>query len=257
LWTFNANLLTGIIPFYPQTFALSGIKSFTSNIILSFFKPIGLFFVIIFIPLAIMGEVKLKKSARTRRYIIEKAGPIFNKKGYSGTSLHDIIEATGLTKGGIYGNFANKDEIAAAVFEYNSRQILDQIKSRVLSEHTARDKLYAITGFYRQYLYNPALSGGCPILNTAVEADDMHPTLRELVLRSLDYIRRSFIYLINQGIEAGEFRENVDSEYFATVFWSLIEGGIMQMKIYNKARYLTDCLLQMETIIDGLAPDIK
>lgn len=199
-----------------------------------------------------MRQSKLKKSARTRQFIVEKSAPIFNKKGYSGTSLHDLTEATGLTKGGIYGNFENKDEIAAAAFEFNSRRILDQIKARVLSEKSARDKLYAITGFYRQYLYEPALSGGCPILNTAVEADDMYPALREMVLRSLDYIRRSFIYIINQGIEQEEFRKNIDSEHYATVFLGLIEGGIMQMKIYNKAKFLTDCLLQMEHLIDDL-----
>lgn len=199
-----------------------------------------------------MDELKLNKSARTRRFIIEKAAPIFNKKGYSGTSMHDLTEATGLTKGGIYGNFENKDEIAAAAFEYNSKYILDQIKPRVLSQSTARDKLFAITGFYRKYLYEPELSGGCPLLNTAVEADDMHPILREMVLQSLDYIRRSFIYIINEGIERGEFRQNIDPDYYATVFLGLIEGGIMQMKIYNKARFLTDCLLQMERLVGDL-----
>ena len=199
-----------------------------------------------------MNQTKLKKSQRTRRFIIEKSAPIFNRKGFSGTSLQDLIDATGLTKGGIYGNFENKDEIAAAVFEYNSRQILDQIKARVLSENSARDKLYAITGFYRQYIYEPALSGGCPILNTAVEADDTHPRLREMVLRSLDYIRRSFIFIINEGIEQSEFRKDIDPEHFATVFLGLIEGGIMQMKVYNKSKFLTDCLLQMEHLVDGL-----
>ena len=200
-----------------------------------------------------MKQVKLKKSQRTRQYIIEKSAPIFNRKGFSGTSLQDLIQATGLTKGGIYGNFDNKDEIAAAVFEHNSRQILDQIKARVLSENSARDKLYAITGFYRQYIYEPALSGGCPILNTAVEADDTHPRLREMVLRSLDYIRRSFIFIINEGIDQSEFRKDIDPEHLATVFLGLIEGGIMQMKIYNKAKFLTDCLLQMEHLVDGLS----
>ena len=199
-----------------------------------------------------MSELKLKKSARTRRFIIEKAAPIFNKKGYSGTSMYDLTEATGLTKGGIYGNFENKDEIAAAAFEYNSRHILDQIKVIVLSQKSSRDKLFAITGFYRQYLYEPELSGGCPLLNTAVEADDMYPNLREWVLRSLDYIRRSFIYIINEGIEQGEFNENVDPDHYATVFLGLIEGGIMQMKIYNKSRFLTDCLLHMERLVENL-----
>ena len=166
--------------------------------------------------------------------------------------MYDLTEATGLTKGGIYGNFENKDEIAAAAFEYNSRHILDQIKVIILSQKTARDKLFAITGFYRQYLYEPELSGGCPLLNTAVEADDMNPNLRERVLRSLDYIRRSFIYIINEGIEQGEFNENVDPDHYATVFLGLIEGGIMQMKIYNKSRFLTDCLLHMERLVENL-----
>ena len=128
-----------------------------------------------------MTKSKLKKSARTRQFIIEKAAPIFNKKGYSGTSMNDLTEATGLTKGGIYGNFENKDEIAAAAFEYNSQHILEQIKVRVLSQKAAKDKLLAISGFYRQYLFERKLSGGCPLLNTAVEADDMYPNLREMV----------------------------------------------------------------------------
>ena len=56
----------------------------------------------------------MKKSEQTKAYIIEKAAPIFNKKGYAGTSLRDMTGATRLTKGSIYGNFANKDEAALA-----------------------------------------------------------------------------------------------------------------------------------------------
>ncbi len=196
-----------------------------------------------------MTTVKLRKSERTRRYIIEKSAPIFNKKGYSGTSLQDLMDATGLTKGGIYGNFENKHEIAAAAFEYNSRYILDQVKASVLKQTTAKGKMLAITEFYRNYIYQPALSGGCPLLNTAVEADDMHPELKEKVLKSLDYIRRSFIYIINEGIEQGEFKSGLESDRYATIFLSLIEGGIMQMKIYKKSKYLIDSLVHMEEII--------
>ena len=198
-----------------------------------------------------MSALKTKKSARTRRYIIEKSAPIFNIKGYAGTSLQDLMDATGLTKGGIYGNFENKDEIAAEAFEYNSRHILDQVKASVLTQKSAKGKLLAITGFYRNYIYQPALSGGCPILNTAVEADDMHTDLKEKVLKSLDYIRRSFIYIINEGVESGEFKKDIDQERYATVFLSLIEGGIMQMKISKKSKYLVDSLLHMEAIVQN------
>ncbi len=60
----------------------------------------------------------MNKAERTRHFIIEKAAPIFNTKGYAGTSLSDMTEATGLTKGSIYGNFADKDEVALACFEH-------------------------------------------------------------------------------------------------------------------------------------------
>ena len=63
------------------------------------------------------------KAEETRRFIIEKVAPIFNMHGYEGTSLSQLIEAIGLTKGALYGNFKNKDEIALAALEYNISKI--------------------------------------------------------------------------------------------------------------------------------------
>lgn len=50
----------------------------------------------------------MSKAERTKQFIIEKTAPIFNAKGYMGTSMNDIMNATGLTKGSIYGNFETK-----------------------------------------------------------------------------------------------------------------------------------------------------
>jgi len=59
------------------------------------------------------------KSDITRLAIIEKSAPIFNTKGYSATTMNDILLATGLTKGGVYGNFESKDQIAIEAFEHS------------------------------------------------------------------------------------------------------------------------------------------
>ncbi len=61
----------------------------------------------------------MTKGQQTRREIIEKAAPLFNKKGYEGTSLSDLMDVTGLQKGGIYRHFDNKEELAAAAFDYS------------------------------------------------------------------------------------------------------------------------------------------
>jgi TetR/AcrR family transcriptional regulator, transcriptional repressor for nem operon len=47
----------------------------------------------------------MRKGEQTRHAIIRKAAPIFNQKGYEGAALSDLMEATGLEKGGIYRHF--------------------------------------------------------------------------------------------------------------------------------------------------------
>jgi len=64
----------------------------------------------------------MTKSEQTKAFIIEKTAPIFNSKGYAGTSLTDITEATKLTKEVFMETLANKDEVALAAFDYNLRR---------------------------------------------------------------------------------------------------------------------------------------
>jgi TetR/AcrR family transcriptional regulator, transcriptional repressor for nem operon len=65
----------------------------------------------------------MEKSERTKHYIIEKAAAIFNMYGYAGTSISQLTKEIGMTKGAIYGNFKDKDEIALASFDYNFSKI--------------------------------------------------------------------------------------------------------------------------------------
>ena len=50
---------------------------------------------------------------------MRKAAPLFNQKGYAGTSLSDLMDATGLQKGGIYRHFSGKEELATEAFDYS------------------------------------------------------------------------------------------------------------------------------------------
>ena len=54
----------------------------------------------------------MSKAQETKTRIIEQAATLFNQQGYSGTSVSDLMRATGLQKGGIYNHFVSKDELA-------------------------------------------------------------------------------------------------------------------------------------------------
>ena len=84
---------------------------------------------------------ELSKAERTRQFIIETTASLFNTKGYEGTSLSDLTTATGLTKGSIYGNFENKEEVALAAFDHNLSKVWGIIQQRIRLAVTYHDKL--------------------------------------------------------------------------------------------------------------------
>ena len=172
----------------------------------------------------------------TRRLIIEKALPIFNKKGYAAASLSDITSATGITKGAIYGNFKNKDEVASAAFEKGVSIITQQIAKRVRVEKTAPKKLKAIIEYYEEYINNPPIPGGCPILNSSIEADDNLSFLRSKIIRSIALIKDALIKIINRGIVERQIKKDVDAEEFAIFFYATIEGAISLSRIEGDSR---------------------
>ena len=194
----------------------------------------------------------MSKAERTRQFIIEKTAPIFNSKGYAGTSLNDIVDATGLTKGAIYGNFDNKDEVALAAFEYNFGNITNYIAIRIRERESAIQKLLVYPETHRQILKLPFLKGGCPVLNTSVDADDTHPMLKEKAINALNLWRSSVERIINKGIQTKEIKKNTNATEFAAILVSLTEGAVMQAKVSGKPTELNISMDFLERMIHEL-----
>lgn len=204
--------------------------------------------------------MKQTKSDKTRRFIIEKSAELFNKQGFHGTSMTDIMKATGLTKGGIYGNFKRegsdkkgvKEEIAMAAFDHAVDRVSQIVRERTtVIDHTL-DKLKAVVYFYKERILNPPVEGGCPIQNASVEADDNNPIMREKVVRALDNWHGSIVYTLNKGIKRGEVRIDANADEFATLFIGTLEGGILLAQIHKDVKYFDVMAKQLVRMIDDL-----
>ena len=185
---------------------------------------------------------KVSKSQKTRQLIIEKAANLFNKKGFHGTSLADIMEETGLTKGGIYGNFKKdgvdkkgvKEEIALAAFEHSVKTIESEIAQRTHVINSTADKLKAVVFYYKERVLNYPIDGGCPLMNTAIDADDNVPNLLKRVKFRMEDWRSRIVHTVSKGIERGEFKKDVNPEDFATFYIGSIEGGILLARLFSE-----------------------
>ncbi|HEX2846496.1 MAG TPA: TetR/AcrR family transcriptional regulator [Chitinophagaceae bacterium] len=197
-------------------------------------------------------SISASKAERTKQFIIEKTAPIFNKKGYAGTSLNDLTKATGLTKGSIYGNFENKDEVALAVFDYNYNRVVEFIKAKLLATENSIERLLIYPEVYRNYLKTPFLQPGCPILNTATEADDTHPLLKEKAANALAFWKKAVENQIKRGIARGEIKADANPTEIAVILMSLIEGAFMQAKVTGRTVELKIAMDYLEKIIQNL-----
>ncbi|HEX8548819.1 MAG TPA: TetR/AcrR family transcriptional regulator [Cytophagaceae bacterium] len=189
------------------------------------------------------------KSERTKQFIVERTAPIFNEKGYAGTSLSDLTNATGLSKGSIYGNFDNKDEVALAAFDYNFACVTEYIKKKMLATESSIDRLLVYPRVYRDFLKIPFLKAGCPILNTSTEADDTHPELKQRALGALAFWKTYIANQIKRGIQRGEIRTTTNPTEVAVILISLVEGAIMQAKVTGKPTELRIAMNYLEKLI--------
>lgn len=192
------------------------------------------------------------KSERTKQFIIEKTAPVFNAKGFAGTSLNDLTSVTGLTKGSIYGNFENKDEVALAAFDYNFGKVTEYMKSKILATENAVERLLAYPQVYRDFLKIPFLKPGCPILNTSTEADDTHPLLKQKAAEAVAFWKKSIENQVKRGIERKEIKADTNPAQIAVIMISMIEGAVMQAKLTGRSAELKIAMDFLENLLTGL-----
>ncbi len=204
----------------------------------------------------------MSKAEQTKARIIEQAAILFNQKGYAGVSISDIMQATGLKKGGIYNHFDGKDELAIAAFDYAVNLVTKKVWNTVKQEENAITRLKALVNLHLEYIDNPPIPGGCPIMNTAIEWDDTHSVLGDsnigIILRdrskkAMDSWRNLIITIVEKGIKKGEINPCVEADTVASVLISSIEGGIMISKLYQDSIHLERVITNLHSYLDNLA----
>ena len=173
----------------------------------------------------------MTKGEQTRKNIVAAAAPIFNQNGYEGSSLNDLMEATGLKKGGIYRHFASKEELAAEAFDYTWDAAWHARIQHVDEHANGIEKIKQLIANFVNW--RSPVAGGCPILNTAVDADDGNPVLRALAAKALQFWLSHLQTIVSQAKRHGETQPGVDPKSVATVVVASLEGALMMSRLVH------------------------
>lgn len=192
------------------------------------------------------------RGEQTKELILAKASRLFNEHGYSGASLSDVMKATGLQKGGLYNHFGSKEDLALEAFEYAVKQVTDRFAELLAGKSTALERLEALLDGFQHYYDRPPVPGGCPIMNTAIDADDSNPRLRARARQAMDDFLQSIAAIIKGGIKRKEIRADVNAKEAATILLTSFEGGLMMSRLHGNSSYLKSVTEHMRQYVRGL-----
>lgn len=201
------------------------------------------------IPIGIFLFVGLSKAEKTRNKIIAAVAPIFNKKGYQGTAMSDIVLATGLTKGAIYGNFQNKEKLAEACFDHNVKFLQKGLFMAWASSASSTGKLEALLKFYTDNYETIAKNGGCPLMNAAVESDDFLPYFKDKAKTILYNWHSEIKSVVLNGQASGEINPDTDAVGFASSFIAMVEGGILVAKTADNPEHFFYVIENLKSLV--------
>ena len=194
-----------------------------------------------------------KKGEMTRQMIVTAAAPIFNQRGYVGTSMQDVMEATGLEKGGLYRHFSGKEELAAEAFRHSLAQSFKLRTEHVDLEHGALALLKSLIG---RFVEAPSsLPGGCPLMNTAIDSDDGNLILRGLAQEALQDWRARLSGIVSDGIGNGEIRKGTVPREIANTIIAALEGALMISRLDGNRVALADARKSLEVLLNQIAAE--
>jgi TetR/AcrR family transcriptional regulator, transcriptional repressor for nem operon len=194
----------------------------------------------------------MKKGERTREHILAQSAAVFNQHGYAASSMSDLMLATKLEKGGIYNHFASKEQLALEAFDYAVALIENRFEALLEGRILAIDRLRAVMDVFLEFIHDPVLPGGCPVLNAAIEADDSNEKLRERIRLVLNGWRTRIQGIVEKGVAMGELQTGTDGAQLATVMISTLEGAVMMSKVYRESSHMRIAAGFLETHIKTL-----
>ncbi|AXI29040.1 TetR family transcriptional regulator [Priestia megaterium] len=166
-----------------------------------------------------MNKKKLQ-SEQTKRKVADAAKALFSQKGYKATSIEEIVEATGSSKGNIYYHFKSKEGLFLYLIDEWDVEWERNWKERESLYKTTRDKLFGIAEqIILDDLNHPLTKAADEFFNSEEKGSDIEERIDEMVKRHVEFNRE----LLQQGIDEGEFSHK-NAEQLAVILEGLFVG---------------------------------
>jgi TetR/AcrR family transcriptional repressor of nem operon len=177
----------------------------------------------------------MRRECGNRERILDAAARLFHERGFQGTSLDDIVAASGVCRSNLYYHFASKEALGLAVLDRLASRFRAAVIDGTLRDarRPARERLEAFLAAVTDNLQADACRRGCPFGNLAAELAGEHPEFRERLSALFRRWEDAVLACLRDGVRQGELRADLDVERVATALVSQFEGAVLLSKTYG------------------------
>jgi len=176
-----------------------------------------------------------KNNQDTRKAIIEASMRLFAQRGYHGTSVAQIAEATNLTKGALYWYFKGKEDLFITVLERIRDNWQEKIMSRVESSHGAAERLEHLFDATSEMVAATENPYSMHLFLVSAGAQQELGEFEKAIKSAYRGYVKTLADTLRAGQEDGEIRRDIDAESAAIGIIGCLEGIVLQARLYPPA----------------------
>lgn len=167
-----------------------------------------------------------------RQDVLEKAMEVFWRTGFTGTSVTDLVKATNLKPGSLYGAFHSKRGLFMEVIDTYAHNSLNRVTICLQNNDSPIAAIQAFFDKFSQDIAMDEIGRGCLMVNTMLELATEDDEIRSKITKYLDQIESMFAETLNRAQEKGELAAHASPESLAKFLMANIWG----MRVMSSTR---------------------
>ena len=159
-----------------------------------------------------------------REAVLKQAMNVFWEKGYNGTSMQDLVHATGLNRSSIYNSFGSKLELYQNTFSHYQKETGGMFQRALLKANNPLEAIRLIFEGFLPEILEDDKGKGCFSMNCKAEMGNQDMDIRNWLLHTQEHTLSTFQGLIRDGQEQGVINENLDCKTYAYLIFNAFQG---------------------------------
>ena len=183
--------------------------------------------------------------------IIHESLKLFSLKGFTSTSIQDILAAANTSKGGFYNHFSSKEDLFYQVLDEARKIWRERNLSGLNRADSSLEKVALLLRNYKDLYLKDAdnFPGGCVFITLSVELSDQIPHLSKEIEKGFIGLKNLYKRFLDEGQKSGEFKNSVDTEAITEMIFNSMLGASV---IFNANKSTTGLDKSVDSLIDYL-----